>query len=456
MNLLRKRNSFNSFVLFLTFIYTLVLFAVPALQAEAADSNPNLDIVGTGLVNDVEISGEGWNNYSQEERIYSARNKGGYYVIWKVRGYDLFDLIGKENLRAGAGCSVAFKASDGFTKTFAIDELISRYSYPYFSLESGVAVNPMLGFYRAELFNADKLESVAWEDRELTEDDADAGRPRLYMGQEDGNIDDINQSSFLKNVERIVVGYERPDVFVTGTGLKEDVLFNKSDDKEMTESYFSSNNNYDFHKIWKVKGYELLDFIGGRENLITDDLDPPIFIEAEDGYTVNFRLNDLYNLYYHPDFTADSAAQVDPMIGFYRKELFDVQKEELNPPVVWEDQDLTEEDYDKDSPRLYIGQKRGDVHEINQSKFIKKVARIVVGGDEKPVGFKYGDVNKDGKEDVSDAIVILRYIVGLQKRINPDQFTLADVDGDFKINVTDAILVLKKTVQLIEDFPVEQ
>ncbi len=55
----------------------------------------------------------------------------------------------------------------------------------------------MLGFYRAELFNADKLESVAWEDRELTEDDADADRPRLYMGgQEDGNIDDINQSSF--------------------------------------------------------------------------------------------------------------------------------------------------------------------------------------------------------------------------------------------------------------------
>lgn len=68
----------------------------------------------------------------------------------------------------------------------------------------------------------------------------------------------------------------------------------------------------------------------------------------------------------------------------------------------------------------------------------------------------YGDVNYDSKIDVSDAIMVLRGIVGLYT-LDGRQQVAADVSGndDGIVNVADAILILRRIVGLIDKFPVE-
>ncbi|SES82339.1 SpoIID/LytB domain-containing protein [Anaerobranca gottschalkii] len=67
---------------------------------------------------------------------------------------------------------------------------------------------------------------------------------------------------------------------------------------------------------------------------------------------------------------------------------------------------------------------------------------------------KFGDVNGDGNVNVSDAIIILRYIVGDYPKSDL-LYKVGDVNGDGRIDVSDAILILQKTVGSIEKFPVE-
>ena len=67
-------------------------------------------------------------------------------------------------------------------------------------------------------------------------------------------------------------------------------------------------------------------------------------------------------------------------------------------------------------------------------------------------GFESGDVNGDGKIDVSDAIMVLRNIVGLVE-LTPAQELATDVNGDGKIDVSDAIMILRYIVGLITEFP---
>ncbi|MFY9114700.1 MAG: hypothetical protein WAO23_05615, partial [Dethiobacteria bacterium] len=162
---------------------------------------------------DVIIYESDWSKYSQIVSYYSSNNSFDFHKIWKVKGYDLFALIGAENLTAGDDCSIFFEASDGVKKFFTVGQLKSLYYSSAFTLQNGALVNPMLGFCRAELFSkeGDQLvPPITWNDQELTEDNIDNDCPRLYMGQEAGNIDDMNQSNFLKKVVRIVVGDERP------------------------------------------------------------------------------------------------------------------------------------------------------------------------------------------------------------------------------------------------------
>jgi hypothetical protein len=66
----------------------------------------------------------------------------------------------------------------------------------------------------------------------------------------------------------------------------------------------------------------------------------------------------------------------------------------------------------------------------------------------------YGDLNSDGKIDVSDAILLLRSIVGLVQ-LTPAQEQCADVNEDGVVNVADAIAILRHIVGLVDQFPVE-
>jgi len=193
-----------------------VLPVVPALTAQVhAQSQPVLTVTGTGLHQDVLIYEGDWSNYTEVVRYYSSNNNFDYHKIWKVKGYDLFELLGAQNLKTDQDYEVTFVAADGAPVTRKISELQSQYYYPQFTVESGQLVAPMLGFYRAALYEPDfqgrpDPDEIIWEDRELTEADRDANAPRLHMGQAAGQVSENNQSFFLRDLVRIVVGEERP------------------------------------------------------------------------------------------------------------------------------------------------------------------------------------------------------------------------------------------------------
>ncbi len=193
-----------------------VLPVVPALTAQVhAQSQPVLTVTGTGLHQDVLIYEGDWSNYTEVVRYYSSNNNYDYHKIWKVKGYDLFELLGAQNLKTDQDYEVTFVAADGAPVTRKISELQSQYYYPQFTVESGQLVAPMLGFYRAALYEPDfqgrpDPDEIIWEDRELTEADRDANALRLHMGQAEGQVSENNQSYFLRDLVRIIVGEERP------------------------------------------------------------------------------------------------------------------------------------------------------------------------------------------------------------------------------------------------------
>ena len=67
----------------------------------------------------------------------------------------------------------------------------------------------------------------------------------------------------------------------------------------------------------------------------------------------------------------------------------------------------------------------------------------------------YGDVNGDGSVSASDALQVLKHVVG--KLVLTDQeFVAADVSGNGAIEAVDALNILKYVVGKIQQFPVEQ
>ena len=66
----------------------------------------------------------------------------------------------------------------------------------------------------------------------------------------------------------------------------------------------------------------------------------------------------------------------------------------------------------------------------------------------------YGDVDKSGNVNVTDARLVLRFAVKLEEPENDDIAKLADVDGNGDIDVSDARLVLRVAVMLDDPFPV--
>lgn len=61
-----------------------------------------------------------------------------------------------------------------------------------------------------------------------------------------------------------------------------------------------------------------------------------------------------------------------------------------------------------------------------------------------------GDVNGDNIIDVGDAIVLLRYIAGLESEIGAEALAAADVNGDNIIDVGDAMELLRNIAGLSE------
>lgn len=66
-----------------------------------------------------------------------------------------------------------------------------------------------------------------------------------------------------------------------------------------------------------------------------------------------------------------------------------------------------------------------------------------------PGGFEYrevvnpGDVNRDGRIGIADAVLAERAAVGLST-LDPNQMLRADVDGDGQVTIKDALLLLQQ------------
>jgi len=67
----------------------------------------------------------------------------------------------------------------------------------------------------------------------------------------------------------------------------------------------------------------------------------------------------------------------------------------------------------------------------------------------------YGDVDGNGKVEATDALEVLKSVVG-KVTLTGSQFTAADTDGNGSADAADALNILKKVVGKINKFPVEQ
>jgi len=66
-----------------------------------------------------------------------------------------------------------------------------------------------------------------------------------------------------------------------------------------------------------------------------------------------------------------------------------------------------------------------------------------------------GDVDGDGKVTASDAVLILKHVVGLQE-LPPCKLSIADVSNNGNITALDAALVLQYSVGTLSEFPADQ
>ncbi|MBR5948663.1 MAG: hypothetical protein IKZ82_08490, partial [Clostridia bacterium] len=72
-----------------------------------------------------------------------------------------------------------------------------------------------------------------------------------------------------------------------------------------------------------------------------------------------------------------------------------------------------------------------------------------------PVSGILGDVDLDGDVDTADALLALRYVMGLVD-LNEDQLAQAEVTGDENVSVADCLLILRKAMGVIDSFPAEE
>lgn len=88
-------------------------------------------------------------------------------------------------------------------------------------------------------------------------------------------------------------------------------------------------------------------------------------------------------------------------------------------------------------------------NKIFDEKF-EDIALAIAKGLCAAVGEKFvisGDINEDGKVDITDARLILRYAVGLET-MNDNIKAIADINGDGQVTVADAREVLRQAIGL--------
>ncbi len=193
----------------LSLILVICMIVSQALILPANASEVDLLITGTGINEEVIITEADWSKYSMVEKIYSTNNSLGFHKIVKAKGYDLFELIGTDNLKNDYDYEVKFTCADGFEFTKTISELKNTYSYNDFTEKTKSNVSPMIAKYNAVLADYPKdvfAPPITWSDRELTEKDLDRDFPKLVFGQ--NGIDDMNMSKWGKEVIKITIGEE--------------------------------------------------------------------------------------------------------------------------------------------------------------------------------------------------------------------------------------------------------
>ena len=80
----------------------------------------------------------------------------------------------------------------------------------------------------------------------------------------------------------------------------------------------------------------------------------------------------------------------------------------------------------------------------------EKIAQL-----EQAAAIIYGDVDGDGKVTATDALEVLKSVVG-KVTLDETQFAAADTDGNGKADAADALNILKKVVGKLDKFPVEE
>ncbi len=183
-------------------------------------------------------------------------------------------------------------------------------------------------------------------------------------------------------------------MLITGTGINQDITITPSDwsKYKLVERTYSTNNSLNFHKIIKTKGYDLFELIG-IDNLKTDK-DYEIKFTCSDGAEFKKKVSELKNTFYYSDFTENFKIKSSPLIAMYTTVLADFPKDSFNPPVKWDDKAITENDLDKDFPKLVFGQ--SSIDDMNMSQWGKRIVTITVGEEKTNNTVDY-DIGVDAK-----------------------------------------------------------
>ena len=99
---------------------------------------------------------------------------------------------------------------------------------------------------------------------------------------------------------------------------------------------------------------------------------------------------------------------------------------------------------------VYIAFRHFNCEEMS-SLNIDQVEIFLNNGEEPGI---HGDVDLNGTVEVTDAILALRYQMGLVE-LTDEQLAQAEVTGDGQVTLADAILILRYAMGLIDHFPIE-
>lgn len=202
-----KKSQFITWILVVAMIFSQGTF-LNITSVQALES-PGLLITGTGVNKEVNITSLDWLKYKITERTYSTNNSLNFHKIIKTKGYDLFELIGTDNLKTDKDYEIKFTCSDGFEFKKTLSQLKDTYYYSDFTEASKTKSSPLMAMYTVVLADFPKdsfAPPVKWLDKAITESDRDKDLPKLVFGQT--SLDDMNMSQWGKQIITITIGDE--------------------------------------------------------------------------------------------------------------------------------------------------------------------------------------------------------------------------------------------------------